>query len=69
MSQPPIDRFVRAMVDRFGDDAAGIALGQAQTAVPEVAASWTLIAARIADLVSLQSTNEGMADVAEPDDA
>lgn len=69
VSQSKVDQFIRAMINRFGNEAANIALAQTHAAVPEVAASWTLIAAQVADLVALHSTNDGTAGHAEPDDA
>lgn len=69
VNQPKVDQFVRAMIGRFGNEAANIALSQTHAAVPKVAASWALIAARVADLAALQSTNDGTAGYAEPGDA
>lgn len=55
----PIDRFSRALLERFGEEAREIAYRQANAAsTPAVRASWSAIVAKLTELTDRLPTTE-----------
>lgn len=63
----PIDRFSRALLERFGQEAREIAYRQVNAAsAPDVRASWSAILAKLIELTDRLPTTEHMDYLGDP---